>query len=33
MYLGQIIETGSTDEFFSNPQQQLTKDYIAGSFS
>ncbi len=33
MYLGEIIETGPTDEFFSNPQQQLTKDYIAGSFS
>ncbi len=33
MYLGEIIEASPTDEFFNNPQQQLTKDYIAGSFS
>lgn len=33
MYLGEIIEAGPTDEFFNHPQQQLTKDYIAGSFS
>ncbi|MCU0462491.1 MAG: phosphate ABC transporter ATP-binding protein [Bacteroidales bacterium] len=33
MYLGEIIEAGPADEFFNNPKQQLTKDYIAGSFS
>jgi ABC-type phosphate transport system ATPase subunit len=33
MYLGEIVEAGPADEFFKNPQQQLTKDYIAGSFS
>jgi phosphate transport system ATP-binding protein len=33
MYLGEIIEAGPTVEFFNHPQQQLTKDYIAGSFS
>lgn len=33
MYLGEIIEAGPSDEFFNNPQQQLSKDYIAGSFS
>jgi len=33
MYLGEIIESGPTDEFFNNPQKQLTKDYISGSFS
>jgi phosphate transport system ATP-binding protein len=33
MYLGEIIEAGPTSEFFNHPQQQLTKDYIAGSFS
>jgi len=33
MYLGEIIEAAPTDEFFNNPKQQLTKDYIAGSFS
>lgn len=33
MYLGEIIESGPTDEFFSNPKHQLTKDYVSGSFS
>jgi phosphate transport system ATP-binding protein len=33
MYLGEIIESGPTDEFFSNPKHQLTKDYLSGSFS
>jgi phosphate transport system ATP-binding protein len=33
MYMGKIIETGPTDEFFSNPKEQLTKDYLSGSFS
>jgi len=33
MYLGEIVEAGPADEFFRNPQKQLTKDYIAGSFS
>jgi phosphate transport system ATP-binding protein len=33
MYLGEIIEAGPSDEFFNNPKHQLTKDYIAGSFS
>lgn len=33
MYLGEIIEAGPSDDFFSNPKEQLTKDYIAGSFS
>ena len=33
MYLGKIIESGSTDEFFNNPKNQLTKDYLSGSFS
>ncbi len=33
MYLGEIIESGPTDEFFNNPKHQLTKDYLAGSFS
>ncbi len=33
MYLGKIIETGSTEEFFSNPKQKLTRDYLSGSFS
>lgn len=33
MYLGEIVEAGPADEFFSNPKQQLTKEYISGSFS
>jgi phosphate transport system ATP-binding protein len=33
MYMGEIIESGSTEEFFNHPQKQLTKDYITGSFS
>jgi phosphate transport system ATP-binding protein len=33
MYLGRIIESGSTEEFFNNPKKQLTKDYLSGSFS
>lgn len=33
MYLGKIVEAGPTEEFFSNPKRQLTKDYLSGSFS
>jgi phosphate transport system ATP-binding protein len=33
MYLGEIIESGTVEEFFNNPKNQLTKDYLAGSFS
>ena len=33
MYLGEIIESGTVDEFFNNPKHQLTRDYLAGSFS
>jgi phosphate transport system ATP-binding protein len=33
MYMGKVIEAGSTEEFFNHPKEQLTKDYISGSFS
>jgi phosphate transport system ATP-binding protein len=33
MYLGKIIESGPTEEFFNNPKKQLTCDYLTGSFS
>lgn len=33
MYLGKIIESGPTEEFFKNPKKQLTRDYLSGSFS
>lgn len=32
-YLGQLIEVGSTEQIFSMPQQQRTKEYIGGVFS
>jgi phosphate transport system ATP-binding protein len=30
---GYLVEMGPTKEVFENPQQKLTKDYIAGHFS
>jgi phosphate transport system ATP-binding protein len=33
MYMGRIIESGPTEEFFNNPKNKLTKDYLSGSFS
>ncbi len=33
MYLGELIEFGSAEDFFNNPKQELTKQYLAGSFS
>jgi phosphate transport system ATP-binding protein len=33
MYMGKVIEAGSTEEFFNHPKEQLTRDYITGSFS
>lgn len=33
MYLGKIVESGPTEEFFKNPKKQLTKEYLSGSFS
>lgn len=33
MYMGKIIESGPTEEFFTNPKKQLTRDYLSGSFS
>jgi phosphate transport system ATP-binding protein len=33
MYLGKIIEVGTTEEFFNNPKKQLTREYLSGSFS
>lgn len=31
IYLGEIIEYGPAQEFFENPKQELTKDYIKGT--
>jgi phosphate transport system ATP-binding protein len=33
MYLGEIIESGSAEEVFNNPQHELTKKYLTGAFS
>jgi len=32
MYLGDLIEHGSTEKIFSNPSKQQTEDYITGRF-
>ena len=31
-HLGDLVEIGSTDMIFTNPQQRLTEDYITGRF-
>jgi phosphate transport system ATP-binding protein len=31
-HLGDLVEIGSTDLIFTNPQQKLTEDYITGRF-
>lgn len=32
MYLGEIIEEGTTEQIFKNPQKETTKNYIGGHF-
>ncbi len=32
MYLGELIEFGKTSKIFSNPDEDLTKQYISGKF-
>jgi phosphate transport system ATP-binding protein len=32
MYLGRLIEYGSTDVMFTNPKQAQTRDYVTGRF-
>ena len=33
MYLGDVIEQGPAHEFFENPQQEKTKEYLKGAFN
>jgi phosphate transport system ATP-binding protein len=33
MYMGKVIESGPTEEFFNSPKKQLTREYLSGSFS
>jgi phosphate transport system ATP-binding protein len=32
MYLGELVEYGSTDKVFTNPQKKQTEDYITGRY-
>jgi phosphate transport system ATP-binding protein len=32
MYLGELIEIGSTEKIFTNPEKKLTEEYITGRF-
>ena len=32
MYMGELIEVDTTDNIFTNPQEQRTQDYITGRF-
>nr|HRJ49586.1 ATP-binding cassette domain-containing protein [Phycisphaerales bacterium] len=32
MYLGRLVETGSTAEIFQNPRRKETEDYVTGRF-
>jgi phosphate transport system ATP-binding protein len=32
MYLGELIETGSTQQIFTAPAKRETEDYITGRF-
>lgn len=33
LYLGELVEDGPANEFFENPREQLTRDYISGAIS
>lgn len=33
MYLGEVIEAGPASEFFGNPKEKLTREYLEGYFS
>ena len=32
MYMGELIEDGPTDIMFTNPEKQMTEEYITGKF-
>jgi phosphate transport system ATP-binding protein len=32
MYLGELVEFGSTDRMFTTPHDRRTQDYITGRF-
>ena len=33
MYLGEVIEAGTAEQIFKNPQHKLTKEYLSGAFN
>ena len=33
MYMGELVEEGPADELFSNPRDERTRDYVAGTIS
>lgn len=33
MYLGEVVECGTSEEFFSNPKEDRTKAYLKGAFN
>ena len=33
LYLGELVEEGPADQFFGNPRERLTRDYISGAIS
>lgn len=33
MYMGEIVEEGTAEQVFKNPQQELTRNYLSGVFS
>ncbi len=32
MYLGELVEYGPAEQVFGSPQEQRTRDYVAGAF-
>ena len=32
MYMGELIEFGSTSELYTNPEKKQTEDYITGRY-
>ncbi len=33
MYMGEVVEAGTAEELFNNPQKELTREYLSGYFS
>jgi phosphate transport system ATP-binding protein len=33
MYMGEVIESGTSAEIFNTPKQELTREYLSGYFS